>query len=393
MVLDFGYIVRQVLRDLHLPDDAICGVLAHCTGRNPQTRELSTANAYALLGELNHYCDLQHVFPGDPDAGLTSFGAEDAPFNHAYVIHLGEELEADGIAAAADTLATYLYHGTVTTASVFLDKCRGVKPAGQPSASAAPTLRTFGICPLGYSPGDIPPSAIDDVCRSLIVCWRGNDLHQPDPAAASLSDPTSLLATHFARGISACDLRAAVVARAEAAAIKLDQIVNRFRSTLDEQMGNDRQTYLLTALGELLNHLAPQRSFLTRIPPGKVIVEALDGMIRYQGSQESHRLCLESALEAPVQEIAAAAAAELRQWLLSLVNSPEHRLAGAQRMADHLAEHLRDLSRQAGEAIQAAGNQSRSLRELLLGDKKGSKNWLRFRGFFANRRLVANRRL
>ena len=124
-----------------------------------------------------------------------------------------------------------------------------------------------------------------------------------------------------------------------------------------------------------------------------MIVEALDGMIRYQGAQDSHRLCLESALEAPVQEIAAAAGAELQQWLLGLVNSPEHRLAGAQQMADSLAEHLRDLSRQAGEAIHAATNELRSLKELLLGDKKGSKNWLRFRGFFSRRRLVADRRL
>ena len=112
MVLDFGYIVRQVLRDIELPDDAICGVLAHCTGRNPQTRDLAKANAYALLGELNHYADPQHSIPGDPAAGLAAFGAEDAPFNHTYLVHLGEELEADGFAAAADTLASYLYHGT-----------------------------------------------------------------------------------------------------------------------------------------------------------------------------------------------------------------------------------------------------------------------------------------
>ena len=94
-----------------------------------------------------------------------------------------------------------------------------------------------------------------------------------------------------------------------------------------------------------------------------------------------------------MQEIAAAAGSELQQWLLGLVNSPEHRLAGAQQMADSLAEHLRDLSRQAGEAIHAASNELRSLKELLLGDKKGSKNWLRFRGFFSGRRLVADRRL
>ena len=62
-------------------------------------------------------------------------------------------------------------------------------------------------------------------------------------------------------------------------------------------------------------------------------------------------------------------------------------------MADSLAEHLRDLSRQAGEAIRAATNELQSLKELLLGDKKGSKNWLRFRGFFSRRRLVADRGL
>ena len=61
-VLDFGYIVRQVLRKLRLPDDAICGILAHCTGRNPQQGKLPIANAYALLGELNHYMDPRERF-------------------------------------------------------------------------------------------------------------------------------------------------------------------------------------------------------------------------------------------------------------------------------------------------------------------------------------------
>jgi hypothetical protein len=254
-------------------------------------------------------------------------------------------------------------------------------------------LRTFGLCQLGFSPDDIPRSSADDLCRNLLVRWRGNDLNQPDPAAASLSDPTSLLATQFAQGISAEELCATVAARAEGAALTLDRVVERFRTRLAEQMGNDRQSYLLTALGELLNKVAPQRGFLARIPPAKVIVEALDGMIRYQGAQDTHRLCLESALEAPVQEIAAAAGAELQQWLLGLVSSPGHRLAGAQQMADSLAEHLRDLSRQAGEAIYAVTNELRLLRELLLGDKKGSKNWLRYRGFFSRRRLAADRRL
>ncbi len=156
MVLDFGYIVRQVLRELDLPDDAVCGVLAHCAGRNPQTRELATANAYSLLGELNHYVQRQHGYPGDPEAGLAAFDVKDAPFNHTYLVHLGEELEGEGFTAAVDTLAKYLYHGTVTTAAAFFDKCRAGQAADRPSAGAAPTLRTIGLCQLGFSADDIP---------------------------------------------------------------------------------------------------------------------------------------------------------------------------------------------------------------------------------------------
>ena len=79
-------------------------------------------------------------------------------------------------------------------------------------------------------------------------------------------------------------------------------------------------------------------------------------MIRHQGTHESHRLCLESALAAPMEEIAAVAGSEFRQWLLSLVNSPEHRLAGRSRWPTAVAEHLRELSRQAAEANQSATN-------------------------------------
>jgi hypothetical protein len=242
-------------------------------------------------------------------------------------------------------------------------------------------------------PDDVPAGAADDLCRSLILRWRGNKLSQSNPIEASLSDPTSLLAGQFSQGSSAEELRATVVARAEAAAITLDGVIARFHSTLAEQMGNDCETYLLKALGELLNNLAPQWSFITRIPPSRVIIEALDGMIRYQGAADSHHLCLESALKGPIREIATAAGDELRQWLISLVNSPEHRLAGAQQMADRLAEHLRELSALAREAIRVTTTELLSLKELLLSDKKGSENWLSFRGFFSARRLVADRRL
>ncbi len=125
MVLDFGYIVRQALRQLQMPEDSVCALLGHVSGRAGQSRDISTANAYALLSELNHYSDPRHPFPGDPVAGLDSFDAGDAPFNDVYVVHLGEELDAQGFAAAIDKLATFLYYGSLSTAAAYFDRAPG----------------------------------------------------------------------------------------------------------------------------------------------------------------------------------------------------------------------------------------------------------------------------
>ncbi len=171
-VLDFGYIVRQALRELQLPDDAICGILAHCTGRNPQQGKLPIANAYSLLGELNHYMDPRRPYPGDPAAGLSSFPAEDAPFNDAYVVHLGEELDGEGFTAAVDTLAKYLYCGSLTGAATFFDRCRRAQADDERCAGDSPTLRTFGQCTIGFSPDDASSDKLDNLCRGLVARWR-----------------------------------------------------------------------------------------------------------------------------------------------------------------------------------------------------------------------------
>jgi serine/threonine protein kinase len=393
-VLDFGYIVRQVLRELQLPDNAVCGVLAHCTGRNSQQGKLPIVNAYALLGELNHYMDPQNAYPGDPAAGLSSFTAEDAPFNHAYLVHLGEELDGEGFAGAVDTLAKYLYSGSMTGAAAFFDRCREAKADDEASA-AFPTLRTFGYATLGFSADDAPSEALDELCRGLVARWQeGARDEQPAPSAmATLSDPTSLLATHFAQENSLDPFRAEVAARAAHVRISLDGVVARFNARLAEQMGNDRESYLTKVLEELANNFAPQKSLPAQIPPGKVIVHALDRIVRHQGADDAQRLCLESALDAPIQEILNEAGPDLQEWLLGLVNSRKRRLNGALAAADQLAEHLREITQQAIDAAQSLAKPMQSLRDTLASDPKAGKNWLQYRGYFGKRRLEVDRGL
>ncbi len=130
MVLDVAYLVRKLLRDLGLSEEGLCGVLAHCSGHNHQGRDLAVANAYAFLTELHHYSSPHHGYPGDPIRGLPAFDAQDAPFNAAYLVHLGEDLEPAEFTAAADKLAKYLYCNAVTPAHAFFDKCRSLHAGG-----------------------------------------------------------------------------------------------------------------------------------------------------------------------------------------------------------------------------------------------------------------------
>ena len=75
------------------------------------------------------------------------------------------------------------------------------------------------------------------------------------------------------------------------------------------------------------------------------------------------------------------------------MNSPKHRVAGAQRAGDFVSEFLRGMSHDANQRSKAVGGELRALEQSLLEDKKGSRGWLRFRGFASRRRLVADRRL
>jgi hypothetical protein len=393
MVLDVAYLIRKALRDRKLSDENLCGILAHVSGRCPQGRDLAIANAYAFLGELNHYSDPRYGYPGDATCGLPAFGPQDAPFSHAYVLNLGEDLEPQAFAAAADKLAKYLCCNAVTPAAVFFDKCRAPQVADSVSLGDIPAVRTFGLCQLGFSHDDVPAAAANELCEALLLRWRGIERAESSDHPSSLSDPTSLLGTQFAARVSEDDLRAEVVSRTEAAGLAVPQIVEQLCAMASREMGTDPESYLLTVLGELVNSYKSGWGFANRLPASRWIIDSLDTLLRSQGMPDARRVCLESALEKHLKQMAADHGAALGTWILSLVSSPKHRVEGAQRTADYLTDHLRALSQEASESMQTTRREIRALEETLLNDKHGTRTWLRFRGFASRRRLVADRRL
>ncbi len=393
MVIDVAYAVRKVLRDLGLSEEGVCGILAHCSGHNPQGRDLAVANAYAFLTELHHYSDPHNAYPGDPSRGLPAFAAADAPFSQTYVVNLDEDLEPEEFAAAADKLAKYLYYNAVTAAGAYFDACRSGPTPDEPSAAADPGLRTFGLAQLGFSYDAIPATVVDELCQALVTRWRGIDDEKSDQTPASLADPTTLLANRFTTGLSPEELRAKVASRMKALELDIQPIVAQLSATTTREMGNAPESYLLTVLADLVNNHESTRGCSNPLPLSETILDALDALISFQSIQDTRRVCLEAVLETHLKEMAASQAAALREWILSLVNSPKYRMVGAQQAADYVTEYLRALSREASESVKTSGRQLSALKQTLLSDKNGGRGWLQYRGFAWKRRLVADRRL
>jgi hypothetical protein len=392
MALDVGYLIRQALRELRLKEDGVYGILAHVAGRGPQARDLAVANTCAFLTELRQYCGVQG-YPGDPSCGLAAFAAEEAPFRETYLLHLGEDLDEAAFAAAADQLAKYLYYNTVTPAGAFFDRCRAVPPEGEAPPADRPTVRSFGLCPLGLSYDDVPAATADELCRALVTRWRGAEPAEAGDGSRSLADPTALLDSRLAVDESAEIFRAEVTARMQAAEITADRVVDSLCSAATRELGADPESYLLKVLQELVT--SQRRSawgFASKMPPSRWILDALDTLICSRATMGS-QVCLEATLAKRVAEMAAGHGAGLRDWILSLALSSAHRVIGAQQATVYAMEYLRALSQQASDSIQAVRVDNGAVQRALLTDKRGSCTWLRFRGYGARRRLVADRRV
>jgi hypothetical protein len=166
-----GYAVRQVLEGLGLPAGELCGMLLYATGTRPADQEMARVNASATLCELDHFSGEGAEYPGDPEHGLAPFAAGQAPFEEAYLVHLGDQLDRNGAEAATDALAEYLFLNACPGGGTFLDRFRAQSDAPPPGPGEPVLLRTFGLSRIGQQ-GEHPLDlATHLLCRRLTEKW------------------------------------------------------------------------------------------------------------------------------------------------------------------------------------------------------------------------------
>ncbi|NUQ63439.1 MAG: protein kinase [Pirellulales bacterium] len=173
MVIDMGYAVRTALAELGLPQSAVYGVLVHSTGSRVEEKALASANAYACLCELNHFERPDTRYPGNPDCGLPAMPGNVGPFQAAYLVHLGNDLDDDRFRTGTDSVAEYLYLNAASMAGALLDKSRTA--AGGNVHAGTASLRTFGAAVLADLRGDVASAAGGLVSAAVARHWLGNE--------------------------------------------------------------------------------------------------------------------------------------------------------------------------------------------------------------------------
>jgi hypothetical protein len=336
MLIDAAYAMRQLLIETGFSDDDVIGVLSFVSRQKHNGTYLAPANALACLRELRYF-NIAGDYPGEIACGLAGFREELPTFAQTYFIDLGEHLSEDAFSEAANKVASYILLNSVTPASPFFDAIR----RSDSEAGSDLELRTFAIESLGGGSLDVSATLTDQLCRAVVLNWRGCGV-APQDSKGRFDKPPAAAADKQAN-----EAYMRRVATEHAAKVGLDlRMLYKSIAGLIESTGQMSTTALVNGIvGE---SLGPQSG--DRNGAGPELAPVLQKIHQFSGihSTAEAELRLENetvrdALMEAAQRHGRQIGKPLEDWILSLVDRTECRVAGAQQVAGCLQLRLNAL--------------------------------------------------
>ena len=168
MALDLAYSLRLLMHESGHAPDSVVGILLHSTYQRLRDPGLSSANAFAFLTELRHFCELG--FPGDLDNGVPDF-EETVPFDYTYFEDLGRNLCQSDFDHKLEGVAEYVMLASASKCASFFDQSRE-----SDNEKEHFELRTFGISVTGPGKFGAGRKAAQLIGSQLMRYWlSGND--------------------------------------------------------------------------------------------------------------------------------------------------------------------------------------------------------------------------
>jgi len=339
MVLDIAFAAHQILAE-RAQDGIVDLLLLYGAGRQPAAQELAAVNTFSLLTELDHYLRPGGIFPDDPSIGLKSCPAVETALSSTYLVHLGQDLSQEQFLAATDKVAEYLYLDAATPAGNYLRACRSDKPK---SERTDVTLRTFGLCPLGFSDA-LVTGAAESVCQVVLRRWSGDPKPIPEASLSSRMDDAAAVAAAQAAAARAAALEQLTSYQSQNLGLEIDSLIEGLHALAVEELGGEPDVVF--------------RKIVRASPAPPQAVAPLDKWFtdvacffgpRQSDVEHAAPSPLHNALLKRLPQAIAPLGQQLRDWLLSLPEDPVARVSGAHQCVKLFQRHLKGISEKAKE--------------------------------------------
>lgn len=342
MVLDLAYAARKVVADLNLTGCELRGILLHGTDQDPDSQDLSRANAYACLTELAHFSRPGCGYPGEDALELPALPSMVPTFDETFLVHLGESLALAEFVDQVDRVSDALYLSLATRAGGVLASARGGESTiglGQPD----PPVHSFGLCAVNSLRRDEIDAFADQVCQAIAARWIGTAASGPLGSCATVrfgsnAGGQSLTAelkdlVEQALGLSADPKFVAELTRS------LEHQLMRSAGSHVAEQGGPARLRALSAISAELSELAAALASLRNHVVRSVDVEAMP-----KPAGKAPLASIRTTVKAFLDEQAGELAANLARDFPRLFLRRERRAGdGAQRAGDTLSGFCRQL--------------------------------------------------
>jgi hypothetical protein len=359
MVLDVGYLVRQVLETRALGADGLCGLLLYRRPETEQETDLGRINSFAALLELNHYLQPGTRYLGDGSGTLHARSGPCAPFSDTYLAELGRD-SGDSTANIA-AVVEYLFSNLATEAGDCIDHYRQNTLGHSTAADGKACVRTFGSYRLTIPRLELAEEVGAMVARQLIRSWieaQGGDRLRPvvDLPLASWG-------------------------------LDGDAVMDRLEKLTKKCLGADADETIAMAIDNGL----PKAGGITASAIQKVVGE-LDGVFGGSPVASAFGLTpLEKSISNAATNLGQKTAEVVEAWLIERVNDVQGRISIAEECVEGLLRHLNAVAHGAEklqETAQAQAIESRKRLETMESFPGGGEGrWRKLSGWRTETKL------
>lgn len=168
-LIDVGFLIKSIIAEKRLPPCQVSAFLLHGTSNGRQAADMQDANTLSFLKELQYF-----NLPGVQRVISKGRSVSGAPFDAAWMLHLGDDLTSLEYNRGLNSLSQYLELRTMSPARCDMDAWKAAESQSGADHSEM-HFRTFGLSVVESDMWEMANGEAGRICAALVNRWLSSD--------------------------------------------------------------------------------------------------------------------------------------------------------------------------------------------------------------------------